>query len=330
MKHTALFHPALTLFAATFFAATSLFAEVGFEKEIWPVLQKKCLDCHQAAREVNGKMQKPKGDLRLDTAAFITTGSKNGAIIKPKAADKSRLYEVVTLPKDDDDFMPPKGDALTAAEVKLLKQWIDEGANFGGWTGTGEPVKPGAAAAPAAVTAAISVEVKREHVDYYKALEAGVKPATEAAIKTAKDAGAQVSPLTATSPLVRVDFLTGVSACTDEKLAALLPLAPNIAQLDLGRTSVTDAGLATVAKLPLLVRLDLRNTKVTDKGLESLTALKKLQSLNLYGSEVTDAGLAVLSKMKSLQKIFVFQTKVTEAAAKASMAKAPGLEVVVK
>jgi hypothetical protein len=330
MKHSAFRQSASVAVATLITTVGPLLAGVSFEKELWPVFQKKCLDCHQAPREVNGKMQKPKADLRLDTAAFIMSGSKNGAIIKPKASAKSRLHEVVTLPKDDDDFMPPKGDPLTAAEIKLLKQWIDEGAEFGGWTGTGAPAKPGAAPEPVAVTAAVSVEVKRQHVDFYKALEEGVKPAKDADLKAAKAAGAQVTTLTATSPLLRADFLTGVSACTDEKLSALLPLAENLAQLDLGRTAITDAGLATVAKFPRLARLDLRGTKITDKGLESLTGLKKLQTLNLYGSEVTDAGLAVVTKIKSLKKVFVFQTKITEAAAKKSMASHPGLEVIVK
>jgi Planctomycete cytochrome C/Leucine rich repeat len=330
MRHpSALTAPLLALTCAIVVPVTTQ-AAIGFEKELWPVLQKKCIECHQAPREVNGKMQKPKADLRLDTAEFITKGSKNGAVLKAKASDKSRLYEVVTLPKDDDDFMPPKGDPLTDAERQLLKQWIDEGADFGGWTGTSEPGKSATPAAAPTVATAISVEVKREHIDFYKALEDGAKPASPDAIKAAKAAGAQVSTITATSPLVRADFLTGVSACTDGKIGALMPLADNIAQLDLGRTGITDAALATVAKLPRLARLDLRGTKITDKGLGSLTGLKKLQVLNLYGTEVTDIGLATLSQMPSLQKIFVFQTKVTEAAAKKAMAAAKHLEVVVK
>jgi len=31
--------------------------------------------------------------------------------------------------------MPPKGDPLTNEEKELLKEWIDEGASFGGWKG---------------------------------------------------------------------------------------------------------------------------------------------------------------------------------------------------
>ena len=299
--------------------------EVNFEKQILPFMQKKCMDCHAATHEVNGKKKEPKAELRLDAAFAILKGSKNGKVITPKASDKSRLYEVVTLPEDDDDAMPPKGkaDALTAAEKTLIKQWIDEGANFAGWEGNpvGKPADP---------TARPVVEVKREHIDFYKALEKGVKPASEDALKKAKAAGAQVSTISVTSPLLRVDFLTGVSLCTDDKVAALLPLAENIAHLDLGRTAITDAALATAAKFPRLARLDLRQTKVTDKGLESLTKLKNLQSINLYGTEVGDAGLAQLATVKSLQHVSAWQSKATEAGASKLKAALPKVDVTVK
>lgn len=299
--------------------------EVNFEKQLFPALQKKCLDCHSATKELNGKKKEPKADLRLDAAFAILKGSKNGKILTPKASDKSRLYEVVTLPEDDDDAMPPKGkaDPLTADEKKLLKQWIDEGANFGGWEGNivGKPADP---------TARPVVEVKREHLDFYAALEKGVKPASEDAIKAAKAAGAQVATISVTSPLLRVDFLTGVSACTDEKVAALMPLAENIAHVDLGRTKITDAALATLAKFPRLANLDLRQTKVTDKGLESLTKLKNLQNVNLYGTEVSDTGLAALASVKSLRHVTAWQTKATETGAGKLKAALPKAEVTVK
>jgi Leucine-rich repeat (LRR) protein len=128
-----------------------------------------------------------------------------------------------------------------------------------------------------------------------------VKPLGDAVLAKAKEAGAQVSPVKVESPLVRVDFLTGVSKCDDEKVASILPLKENIVQLDLGRTIITDGALEDRRQLPRLVSLDLRQTKVTDAGLESLIGLKKLESLNLYGTEITDAGLKHLAKIKSLK-----------------------------
>ena len=303
--------------------AGSANAAVSFEKEIWPFLEKRCVECHKAPFTENGKKKEPKAGLRLDGAWAIMKGSENGAVIKPKESAKSSLYEVVTLPKDDDAHMPPKGEPLSEAEIKLLKQWIDEGADFGTWEGNteGKPAQLGAEGAAAR---------KREHDDFYKALEAGAKPVPDAALKAVTEAGAQVATISTTSALVRVDFLTGVSKCDDAKVATLLPMADNVAHLDLGRTIITDAALATVAKMPRLARLDLRQTKITDKGLESLTALKKLQVLNLYGTEVTDAGVQSLASIKSLKQVFLWQSKATEAGAKKLQAALPGATVSVK
>lgn len=298
-------------------------AAVNFEKDLWPVLQTKCLNCHAAPKIEDGKKKDPKGDLRLDAAWAILKGGKNGAVLKAGESAKSTLYEVVTLPKDDDDFMPPKGDPLTEAEVKLLKEWIDGGADFGTWKGNME------GAPPEAATAKPVVKV-RDHEIFYQELAAGLKPATDELQAKAKEAGAQIATLKMDSPLLRADFLTGVSKCTDDKVEALLPLKEHIAQLDLGRTAITNTALKTVAQLSRLAVLDLRQTKITDEGLAALTELKKLQSLNLYGTEISDAAVKHLAAIKSLKQITLWQTKVTEAGAKQLQGALPGLKVTLK
>lgn len=313
---------ALWVFASMGFIVVKSPAAVSFEKQILPIFEAKCLKCHKATHEEDGKKKEPKGDLRLDAAWAILKGGKDGIVIKPGDASKSDLYESVTLPKDDDKFMPSKGDPLTPDEIKLLKEWIDSGADFGGWKGNMTGAPPDAAAPKVAKV--------REHEVFYKALEAGLKPADDASLAKAKAAGAQVSALKADSPLLRADFLTGVSKCTDEKVAALVPLKDHIAQLDLGRTIITDAALKTVAQFTRLAVLDLRQTKITDAGLESLAPLKKLQSLNLYGTGITDAGVKHLAALKGLKQIYLYQTQVTEAGAKQLSAAIPHLQVTMK
>ena len=149
----------------------------------------------------------------------------------------------------------------------------------------------------------------------------------DAVLEAAKKAGAQVSPVKVESPLVRVDFLTGVSKCDDAKVESILPLKENIVALDLGRTIITDAALKTIGQLPRLVTLDLRQTKVGDAGLESLSSLKNLHTLNLYGTLVTDEGLKHLAKIKSLKNIYLWQSKATKAGVKQLAAALPGVKV---
>jgi hypothetical protein len=126
-------------------------------------------------------------------------------------------------------------------------------------------------------------------------------------------AGAQVSPLMPGSPLVRVDFLTGVTKCDDKAVAALAPIEANIAHLDLARTAITDAAMKSLAQMPRLTRLDLRRTKITDAGLAALAPLKHLTYINLFATEITDKGLASLGAMKTLANIYLFESKVSAA-----------------
>src|SRR6187549_2686638 len=113
---------------------------VDFEKEILPILDAKCMKCHETEHvDGTGKLKKPKGGLIMDTAEGLKKGGKEHGdknIVAGKSAD-SRMYVVVaTLPISDEYFMPPEGkaDPLTDAEKALLKKWIDDGASFGSWT----------------------------------------------------------------------------------------------------------------------------------------------------------------------------------------------------
>jgi len=304
--------------------ASPLMAAVSFEKDLLPVLTKKCLDCHKAPYEENGKKKEPKAGLRLDASWAIIKGSENGPVLTAGAPDKSAIYESVMLPKDEDGHMPPKGEDLTSEEIAMLKKWIEEGAEFGGWVGSTLGMPAGAQ------TEVAKAFQPRAHDLFYAALEKDLKPLSDAQLEAAKEAGAQVSAIKVDSPLVRVDFLTGVSKCDDAKVTALLPIKENIVQLDLGRTIVTDAALKSVAQLPRLVSLDLRQTKITDAGLEALTALKKIETINLYGTEITDAGLKHLAKLKSLKNVYLWQSKATEAGVKQLVAAIPGLKASVK
>ena len=300
-------------------------AKTDFKTEILPILEGRCLKCHKGPHEENGKVVKPKGDVRLDAAWVLIKASKDVTPITPGDVAHSAIVEVVSLPKDDDKFMPPEGkaDPLNPQEIAKLKAWITEGADFGGWEGNQEG-RPADANHPA-----VKAVVKdREHDVFYKKLAEGVKPAPDDVIKKLTAAGAQIAPLQPGSPLLHVDFLTGVGKCNDASVEGLAVIKDNIAHLDLARTSVTDASLKTAAGFPKLARLDLRKTKVTDKGLESLTGLKHLEYLNLFETGVTDAGLATLAKMKSLKHVFLFESQVTDAGVKNLQTALPEAEVV--
>jgi mono/diheme cytochrome c family protein len=103
-------------------SASALAAPVDFASQIQPLLESKCLECHNP--------DKVKGDLLMDTLANILKGGENGPGLVAGKADESEIIQRIILPKGHDDIMPPKTEPLSAQEVALLKQWVNEGAKW--------------------------------------------------------------------------------------------------------------------------------------------------------------------------------------------------------
>jgi Leucine rich repeat len=78
--------------------------------------------------------------------------------------------------------------------------------------------------------------------------------------------------------LIGVIF-SGNGGLTDDDLA-LLEAFPNLQQLTLSHTKISDAGLVHIKKLKQLEWLDLSQTRVTDAGLVHIEGLNKLETLN--------------------------------------------------
>lgn len=84
-----------------------------------------CVECHNA--------DKDKGGLRMDVKAEFFKGGETADAVDLKNPDKSEILRRITLPHDDDEFMPPSSkkverSPLTPAEVNKIKAWIDLGA----------------------------------------------------------------------------------------------------------------------------------------------------------------------------------------------------------
>jgi Protein of unknown function (DUF1553)/Protein of unknown function (DUF1549)/Planctomycete cytochrome C len=103
-------------------AVTTTVRAVDFVKEVQPVLEQRCLECHNP--------DKVKGELLMDTLANIVKGGESGASIVAGKSAESELVKRIILPKAHDDIMPPKGAPLTGAEIASIKGWIDDGAKI--------------------------------------------------------------------------------------------------------------------------------------------------------------------------------------------------------
>ncbi len=102
------------------FATAVAAAPVDFVRDVRPIFETHCYECHGE--------KKHKGGLRLDVKeAALKGGDNDGPNIIPGKAKESSLIHFVTS-SDEDEVMPPKGERLSAAQITTLTTWINEGA----------------------------------------------------------------------------------------------------------------------------------------------------------------------------------------------------------
>jgi hypothetical protein len=99
---------------------------VDFNRDIRPILTANCYLCHGFDESTR------KAGLRLDAREFAVNPRKVGAraAIIPGDSEASELIRRIAS-HDALERMPPRGrEALTPAQVELIRRWIDEGATY--------------------------------------------------------------------------------------------------------------------------------------------------------------------------------------------------------
>jgi len=277
-----------------------------FDDVLVPVLSAKCYDCHGA--------DKDKGKLRLHTKKDLLKGGKGSGskiIVKGKL-DDSELFYRMSLPKDDDDVMPPFDEdephnPVTPEELKVFEAWILAGASFDAKV----------ADLKGDVRTAAEKILKNPPKKKQSALAAlqpklpEVEPANAKALEEIQKIGVLAMPIAQNTNALYINGSYVGDKFGDEQAKKLVGVSGQLLWLNLARTKVSDAGLSEVSKLSKLTRLHLENTGVTDAGLAHVSKLANLEYLNLYGTKVSDKGVAHLKKLKNLKKVFLWKTGIT-------------------
>lgn len=252
-----------------------------YARHIHPVLDAKCVSCHG-----EGDV---KGGLRVDTYELLIKGGQEGAVIVIGQPEKSILLQRVLLPHDHKKFMPAEGRTpLTDEEILLFKTWIAQGASptANSLTGFVEPTED---ASPPQVG------------DYHKLL-----PAMS---QTAASLGVTLTPVSRNmGDGLILNAVDASASFTDAKLSQLNQFAPYIVEVELGRTSVTDASFKTLAGFHHLRAIHLEGTAVRGDGLAMLDQLSELTYLNLSSTRVTSAAIAPLASLQTLHHLYLYNT----------------------
>ncbi len=93
---------------------------VDYQRQIRPIIEKHCLECHS--------QDKRKGGLSLATYEDALEGGRNGPVIRPGNGHGCLMIHRVR--GEIEPQMPKDEDPLTASQINLLRLWIDQGARM--------------------------------------------------------------------------------------------------------------------------------------------------------------------------------------------------------
>ena len=86
-----------------------------------PVINDKCVRCHNS--------EKQNGGLRMDSLHYLREGGESGALYVAGDPLGSRWVNRATLPERNVKAMPPQGERMSFAEIRLLEYWIEKGGD---------------------------------------------------------------------------------------------------------------------------------------------------------------------------------------------------------
>jgi hypothetical protein len=149
-----------------------------FAKEVFPLLMDKCGSCHSA--------DNVEANLRLDSKFLAFQGGTSGKAVLPGKAESSLLLRRIKG-LDDQEQMPLDDEPLSAAEIAIIKSWIDSGASWPDDVGSSDtalethwafepPVRP-------ALPTVKQTDWPKNEIDFFilnRLEKAGLTPSTEA------------------------------------------------------------------------------------------------------------------------------------------------------
>ena len=295
---------------------TDINKAVVYQDIIQPIIDQKCLSCHNSGKK--------KGGLLMDTYPHLMVGGESGKIIISGNASQSELMKLANLDPNEKRAMPPKGKTpLTEDEKTVIAWWIDSGAEESKQVGA---LKPKEEMFKILTKLTMGTPAHSEGGDMEKLPE--VAAASPDEIKEVQNLGVNVVTIAQNSHLIDVRSIINKDQWTDSKTEALLKLKNQIYILDLSNTAITNKSLLAIGKLTALQNLMLHDTKLTDENIVALKNLKNLQYLNIFNTQISDKAIETLSSLKSLKKIYVWQSKISPAGMEILKKKLPNVQVI--
>jgi cytochrome c553 len=123
---------AMALSIASVMVVSGCTKEVSYSKDIKPILDTSCIECHDGKGEGS-----EESGLILVTYDDLMQGTKFGQVVVPGDSESSTFYRLVGHKADPKIQMPPhhsdtvaskRMQPLSDKQIEKIKNWIDAGA----------------------------------------------------------------------------------------------------------------------------------------------------------------------------------------------------------
>ena len=102
-------------------AAQDTQKSLNYERDIEPIIFQHCMPCHAVDNDNESR-------LHLDSFDLMMKGGKNGIPVVAGKSENSILYTKLLPNPKFGRQMPPRRKKLSQEELKLVKEWIEQGA----------------------------------------------------------------------------------------------------------------------------------------------------------------------------------------------------------
>ncbi|WP_281613343.1 c-type cytochrome domain-containing protein [Flammeovirga sp. SubArs3] len=257
---------------------------IMYEHIIQPILQQKCISCHNT--------EKKKGELSLSNKADILKGGKTKNLIVQGESNHSEIIQRILLPHGDEDIMPPEGKTpLTDKEVELLISWIDIGHGSFDTLITEIPLSEELMTYCNTKLGFISNHNSIALIDYDTSI-----------VQDLRNKGFQIREIDKNAFDVSYPKLSNI-----DLISALLPIKDNIIWLDLKAQNIQRPD--ELQQFSELRKLNLSKNPIGDDKVNIFKTMKKLETINLHSTLISSHGIKELKDNSSIKTIYSWNTK---------------------
>jgi len=250
-----------------------------FNQVISPILDSKCVKCHNTG--------KSKGNLMLSSIDKILLGGEKGQIIKSNSSVDSRLYTYLNLPIDDEMHMPPDGNSqLNDNEKELIKLWIDEGADFYNFRKMNDD------------------NFSKEILSFLPKEIASVDPPNRNDLVRLIENEFRIERISVENNFIDIKYQG--KSFKQSYLRLLSKVSNNIKRLDLSFVDLSSIDLSRLDDFDNLTYLNLNNTKLTTKKLQKLDL--NIQTLILSNNNFDVSVFDKFISNPTNERVFAYNT----------------------